>query len=260
MLTADRLSVKYSGASVLRDVSFSIGRGETVAYLGANGSGKTTTAKVLTGLLTAGRGRVLLDGHDVSNDLVAYRRRLGYVPETAEVYPFLSGREYLLLAGRLRSLPERPLRRRVDELLCVFGLADHRNQALATYSKGMRQKVLLCAALLHDPEVLILDEPLSGLDVTAVLVTKALLAGLAARGRIILYSTHLLDVAERICQRVLILHRGRVVADDSVERLRELTKQPSLEQVFSAWVLEDSPADTARHVLEVVARPHGGPA
>ncbi len=253
MLSVEHLSVKYSGAPVLRDVSFTLRPGEIVAYLGANGSGKTTTAKVLTGLLEPGRGRVLLDGRDVALDLVGYRRRLGYVPETADVYPFLSGREYLQLVGRLRCLPERSLRERVDELLDVVGLAEHRHQALASYSKGMRQKVLICAALLHDPSVLVLDEPLSGLDVTAVLVTKFLLKGLAARGRVVFYSTHMLDVAERLCQRVLILHQGRVVADDSVENLRELSRRPSLEEIFSAWVLDDSPEEIAGRMLAIVA-------
>jgi ABC-2 type transport system ATP-binding protein len=260
VLTVEHLGVKYSGVPVLRDVSFSVRPGEIVAYLGANGSGKTTTVKVLTGLLEPGRGRVLLDGRDVSADVVDYRRRLGYVPETADVYPFLSGREYLELVGRLRGLPERALGEQVEELLSILGLAEHKHQPLGSYSKGMRQKVLICAALLHDPEILILDEPLSGLDVGSVLVTKALLAGLAERGRTILYSTHLLDVAERLCRRVLILHGGRIVADDSVENLRELTRRPSLEEIFSAWVLDDSPDETARRLLEVIAAPHQGPA
>ena len=257
VLSVERLRVKYSGRPVLRDVSFSVAPGEIVAYLGANGSGKTTTVRVLTGLLQPGEGRVLVDDHDVAEDLVGFRRRLGYVPETAEVYPFLSGREYLQLVGRLRGLPERALCERIDELLEILGLGEHRHQTLSSYSKGMRQKILICAALVHDPEILILDEPLSGLDVSAVMVTKALLRGLAARGRTILYSTHMLEVAEKLCQRVLILHEGRVVADDSVENLRRLSQQPSLEAVFSAWVLDDSPEEIARRLLEVVAAPVG---
>jgi len=257
VLRVEHLRVKYSGRPVLRDVSFSVAPGEIVSYLGANGSGKTTTVRVLTGLLQPADGRVLVDGRDIAEDLIGYRRRLGYVPETAELYPFLSGREYLQLVGRLRSLPEKALDPRIDELLEILGLGEHRHQALSSYSKGMRQKVLICAALLHDPEILILDEPLSGLDVTAVMVTKALLRGLAERGRTILYSTHLLEVAETLCRRVLILHEGRVVADDSVENLRRLSRQPSLEAVFSARVLESSPEEVARRVIDVVASPVG---
>jgi ABC-2 type transport system ATP-binding protein len=252
MLDLEGVVVQYAGRRVLRDVSFSLRPGEIVAYLGANGSGKTTTVKVLTGLLSPSRGRVRLDGHDIADDPIAFRRRLGYVPETADVYPFLSGREYLQLVGRLRSLPQAGLDDRIDELLALLGLANHRRQALSSYSKGMRQKVLIAAALLHDPEILVLDEPLSGLDVTSVLVVKALLRELAARGRIILYSTHLLEIAEKLCRRVLILHGGRLVADDSVDNLCEL--RLSLEDVFSSWVLEDRPEETAARILEVVGR------
>jgi ABC-2 type transport system ATP-binding protein len=258
MLTLEHVAVTYSGRPVLRDVSFSIGAGEIVAYLGANGAGKTTTMKVVTGLREPDYGRVLYAGRDVAEDPVGFRRRLGYVPETAEVYPFLSGREYLLLSGRLRALAEATLEQRVDELLELLELAPQRHQALDSYSKGMRQKVLIAAALLHDPELLVLDEPLSGLDVSSVLVMKALLRELAARGRAILFSTHQLEAAESLCGRVLILHQGRVVADGSVEDLRELRSQPSLESVFSTWVLEDSPEATAARIARVVSRAAAG--
>jgi ABC-2 type transport system ATP-binding protein len=257
MLSLDHVAVRYSGRPVLRDVSFSIGPGEIVAYLGANGAGKTTTMRVVTGLATPDFGRVLFAGRDVAEDPLGYRRRLGYVPETAEVYPFLSGREYLVLAGRLRALPEGGLQKRVDALLELLGLEAHRHQGLDSYSKGMRQKVLIGAALLHDPQVLILDEPLSGLDVTSVLVMKALLRELAGRGRTILYSTHHLEVAERLCERALILHDGRVVADDSVLNLRELRRRPSLEEIFSTWVLDDQPEATAARIARLVS---GAPA
>jgi ABC-2 type transport system ATP-binding protein len=189
----------------------------------------------------------------VAEDPLGYRRRLGYVPETAEVYPFLSGREYLLFVGRLRALPEATLERRVDELLELLELGPQRHLALDSYSKGMRQKVLIATALLHDPEILVLDEPLSGLDVSSVLVMKALLRELAARGRAILYSTHHLEVAEGLCERVLILHEGRVVADDSVVNLRELRRRPSLEAIFSSWVLEDRPEATAARIARLVS-------
>jgi ABC-2 type transport system ATP-binding protein len=257
MLALDHVAVRYSRRPVLRDVSFSIAPGEIVAYLGANGAGKTTTMKVVTGLREPDYGRVLFAGKDVAEDPLGYRRRLGYVPETAEVYPFLSGREYLLLAGRLRAVPEEELVPRVDELLGLLDLGQDRHKALDSYSKGMRQKVLIATALLHDPEVLVLDEPLSGLDVSSVLVMKALLRELAARGRAILYSTHHLEVAERLCERVLILHEGRVVADDSVANLRELRRQPSLEAIFSTWVLEDRPEATAARIARVVSRTAG---
>jgi ABC-2 type transport system ATP-binding protein len=253
MLVLENVAVRYSGRPVLRDVSFALRPGEIVAYLGANGAGKTTTMKVVTGLVSPAFGRVLFGGRDVSAEPLAYRRRLGYVPETADVYPFLSGHEYLVLAGRLRGLPEATVQRRADELLELLGLQHSRHQPLEACSKGMRQKVLIASALLHDPDVLVLDEPLSGLDVSAVLVIKALLRQLAARGRTILYSTHLLEVAERLCERVLVLHDGRVVADGSVESLREMRDSPSLEAAFSTWLLEDAPERTAARILAAVA-------
>lgn len=244
MLALEHVAVRYSGRVVLRDVSFSIEPGEIVAYLGPNGAGKTTTMKVVTGLREPDHGRVLFRGRDAAEDPLGYRRRLGYVPETAEVYPFLSGREYLLFAGRLRELPEATLERRVDELLELLELGPQRDHSLDAYSKGMRQKVLIAAALLHDPELLVLDEPLSGLDVTSALVMKALLRELASRGRAILYSTHHLEVAERLCGRVLILHEGRVVAEEAVR---------DLESVFATFVREDPPEARAARIAGVVA-------
>jgi ABC-2 type transport system ATP-binding protein len=244
MLALEHVGVRYSGRPVLRDVSFSLEAGEIVAYLGANGAGKTTTMKVVTGLRDADQGRVLFRGRDVRDDPVGYRRRIGYVPETSEVYPFLSGREYLLLAGRLRELPEPTLERRVDELLELLELGPQRDLSLDSYSKGMRQKVLIGAALLHDPELLVLDEPLSGLDVTTTIVMKALLRELAGRGRAILYSTHQLEVAERLCGRVLILHEGRVLAEDTAR---------DLESVFSAFVASTPPEATAARIAAVVS-------
>jgi ABC-2 type transport system ATP-binding protein len=244
MLALEHVGVRYSGRTVLRDVGFSIGAGEIVAYLGANGAGKTTTMKVVTGLREPDQGRVLFRGRDVAEDPLGYRRRLGYVPETAEVYPFLSGREYLLLAGRLRELPEMGLERRVDELLELFELGPQRDLSLDSYSKGMRQKVLIGAALLHDPELLVLDEPLSGLDVTSALVVKALLRELAARGRAILYSTHHLEVVERLCGRVLILRDGRVSSADALQ---------DLESAFASFVDFDPPEARAARIAGVVA-------
>jgi ABC-2 type transport system ATP-binding protein len=252
MLEARDLSHTYSVVPVLRDVDLTVRRGEIVGYLGPNGAGKTTTVRILAGLLAPSRGQVLFEGHDVQDDPLAYRRRLGYVPETPDVYPFLTGHEYLTLVGRLRALPERLLRARVTDLLELLGLRPAQNVPLATYSKGMRQKVLIAAALLHNPDVLIFDEPLSGLDVTTVLVMKSLMRKLAERGRIIVYSSHLLDVVERLCARVVILHHGRIAADDSVANLRELMQRPSLEETFSALVIEEDTDSVADDILEVV--------
>jgi ABC-2 type transport system ATP-binding protein len=207
---------------------------------------------MLTGLLEPTSGAVFLDGRETRLDPLEFRRRLGYVPEEPHLYPFLSGREYLELVGRLRELPAASSARKIAALLDLFGLADAAEQGIASYSKGMKQKVLVIAALLHDPDLLIFDEPDSGLDVTAALVLRHLIANLAARGKAILYTSHILDVVERLCTRVIVLHEGRVVADDSVEQLRTLLASSSLEEVFAHLVLRQDPERIARDIADVV--------
>lgn len=253
MLEARHLLKRFSGITAVGDVSFVLRPGEIVGYLGPNGSGKSTTAKMLTGLLRPTGGQVLLDGRDIHEDLVGFRRRLGYVPEEPLLYPFLSGREFLQLMGRLRELPESLLDRKIDALIELFGLGGAADQSISAYSKGMKQKVLISAALLHDPDVLILDEPDSGLDVTMALVLRHLVQALAARGKAVLYSSHVLDLVEKLCARVIVLSRGRVVADDSVDGLRRLRASGSLEEVFGQLVLRQDPEQTAHDIASVVA-------
>ena len=252
MLEADHLAKRFFGITVVDDVSFVVRPGEVVGYLGPNGSGKTTTAKMCTGLLETSSGSVRFRGKKIDDDLIAYRKRLGYVPEEPHLYTFQSGREYLELVGRLRELPGDVLDRKIDALLDLFGLRTAADQTIGSYSKGMRQKVLIIAALLHDPDVLIFDEPDSGLDVTTTLVLRHLVRALARRGKAVLYSSHVLDIVEKLCDRVIVLHRGRVVADDSLASLEQLMTRRSLEEVFAQLVLRDDPEQTARDVVDVV--------
>src|SRR6266849_2920043 len=175
MLEARSLTKYYNHTLAVKDVSFTIRPGEILGYLGPNGAGKSTTVKMLIGLLEPTSGHIEFYGQEVHRDLKAYQRRIGYVPEEPHLYPHLSGREYLQLVGRLRGMPRLTLERKMDELLRLVGLWEDRHSPLASYSKGMRQKILLMAALLHDPEVLILDEPFSGLDVNAAMVLRSLL-------------------------------------------------------------------------------------
>jgi ABC-2 type transport system ATP-binding protein len=252
MLEARRLVKRFHGHAVVDHVSFAVHRGEVVGYLGPNGSGKTTTTRMLTGLLEPTSGGILFDGRETRLDPLEFRRRLGYVPEEPYLYPFLSGREYLELIGRLREMAPSRMDRKIGALLELFGLSDAGEQGIASYSKGMKQKILVIAALLHDPDLLIFDEPDSGLDVTAALVLRHLIATLAARGKAILYTSHILDVVEKLCTRVIVLHEGRVVADDSVKQLRTLLASSSLEQVFAHLVLRQDPERTARDIADVV--------
>ena len=253
MLEANHLVKRFFGVAAVDEVTFVVRPGEIVGYLGPNGSGKTMTARMLTGLLNPTSGIVTFNGRDIAADMVGYHRRLGYVPEEPHLYPFLSGREYLQLIGRLRELPAALVEKKIDAFLELFGIRDAAEQSISAYSKGMKQKVLISAALLHDPDVLIFDEPESGLDVTAVLVLRNLVRMLAERGKAILYSSHIMEIVEKVCTRVIILHRGRIVADDSAERLRELRSQRSLEQVFSELVLRADPEQTARDIADMAA-------
>jgi ABC-2 type transport system ATP-binding protein len=254
MLEVKRLTKYYRNAPVVDNVSFTVRPGEVTGYLGPNGSGKSTTVKMITGLLEPSEGSVLLDGIDVRKLGSGFKRRLGYVPEEAILYSYLTGLEYLQLIGRLRSLPEQEVNRRANHLLELFSLRPHRHAPISTYSKGMRQRVLISAALLHDPDVLILDEPLSGMDVTSAQLFKHLLDELARRGKMILYISHVLEVVEKVCARVIILHRGRVMADDSVARLRELMNLPSLERIFSELIEQRDLESVAREIAVVVDR------
>jgi ABC-2 type transport system ATP-binding protein len=253
MLEVRNLTKRYSGITVVDQVSFTIRPGEILGYLGANGAGKSTTVKMLTGLIEPSAGEILFNGENVVRDMKGYQRRIGYVAEEAHLYPHLTGREYLQLAGRLRGIHRNVLEPKLDELLRLFGLWEDRHAHLSSYSKGMRQKILLSGALLHDPELLILDEPFSGLDVNAALVLRALIRALAERNKIVLYSSHVLEVVEKVATSVLILRKGKVAAHDSVSNLQNLMAQQSLEGVFSQLTQSGDPVQVAQEILETVA-------
>jgi ABC-2 type transport system ATP-binding protein len=252
VLEARSLTKYYNHTLAVKHVSFTVKPGEILGYLGPNGAGKSTTVKMLTGLIEPSDGQIFYNGRTVYDDFTAFQRRIGYVPEEPHLYPHLSGREYLQLVGRLRGMARPFLEFKMDEFLRLMGLWNDRHTPLASYSKGMRQKILLSAALLHDPDILILDEPFSGLDVTSAMMLRSLLHALAKQGKMILYSSHVLEVVEKVCSTVLILRKGEVVAYDSIHRLRELMSQPSLEGVFAQLAeVEDGDA-VANRILEVM--------
>ncbi|HYA49092.1 MAG TPA: ABC transporter ATP-binding protein [Burkholderiales bacterium] len=254
MLEIQGLSKKFSAITVVNDLHFAVRPGEVLGYLGPNGAGKTTTLKMLAGLLEPTRGRILFDGRDIKTDIYAYKRRLGYVPEQSEIYPNLSATDYLLMVGRLRGLPERALKAKIGEFLKTFELDEEAHAPISSYSKGMRQKVLITAALLHDPDILLLDEPLSGLDVTTSLVVRDLIRGLAGEGKVVVYSSHVLEVTEKVCSKVIILHKGNIVANDSVDNLRHLMNLPSLAEIFSELVVHEDTAAVAGRLVAAMRR------
>ena len=226
-LEAHGLTKYYSAIPAVRGVSFHLRPGGVLGLLGPNGSGKSTTVSILAGLLEPSGGNVRFNGEDVRDDLLAYKAQIGYVPEEAVLYTYLSGPEYLALVGSLRGLSPRTIEARTDGFLSLFGLEDDRHAPLSAYSKGMRQKILISAALIHNPAIVILDEPNSGLDVTTTFVLRSLVQSLAAEGRMIVYSSHVLETVERVASDVIILNDGRVVAHDSVSQLRELMDHSS---------------------------------
>jgi ABC-2 type transport system ATP-binding protein len=252
MLEVRHVWKRYGALTAVRDLSFSVKPGEILGYLGPNGSGKSTTVKMLVGLMPPTRGQILFDGQDVQDHLIEYKAQVGYVPEEAHVYTYLTGPEYLRLTGRLRGIDESPLEQKIERLLGIFGLDGDVHSPLSAFSKGMRQKILLSAALLHNPRVVVLDEPVSGLDVSTALVVRAVVRSLAADGRIIVYSSHELETIEKISTRVMILRAGEVVADDSAARLRELTHAPSLEDVFAQLAVKQDLGLTADAILGAV--------
>ena len=253
-LEVRNLTKRYRRIPVVDRVSFSVQSGEVAGYLGPNGSGKSTTVKMLMGLVEPASGEILLDGVDVRRDFIGFKRRLGYVPEEAHVYPALTGMEYLQLMGRLREMPEAAVNEKATDLLKLFSLYLNRHAPLASYSKGMKQRVLISAALLHDPDILVFDEPLSGLDVSSALLFKHLVAELASRGKVILYISHVLEVVERICAKVIVICKGQIQAEDSVGRLRELMHVPSLEEIFTQLVQHEDMEAVAKDIAEAISR------
>lgn len=252
MLEMRDVSKRYGALTAVSHVSFSVRPGEVLGYLGPNGSGKSTTVKMIVGLMPPSRGQICFEGRDIQDDLLAYKAIVGYVPEEAHVYTYLTGPEYLRLCGRLRGIASGVLEQKIDRFLSIFGLDGDYHATLGSYSKGMRQKILLSAALLHNPRVLVLDEPVSGLDVSTALVMRSVVKALADQGCVVFYSSHELDTVEKISTRVMILRAGKVVADDSAVRLRELMRLPSLEDVFSQLAVKENVGDIAGALVEAV--------
>src|SRR5580658_11134552 len=252
MLELRDVSKRFTGIVAVDRVSFTAQPGEITGYLGPNGSGKSTTMKMITGLLEMTSGEILFDGIPIQRDLIAYKQRMGYVPEEPNLYGHLSGLEYLVMVGQLRALPAKPTADKIDGLLRLFSLHGDRHVPISSYSKGMRQKVLLSAALLHDPDLILLDEPFSGLDVGSALVIRSLIQELAARGKVVLFSSHELETVERVCSRVVILHRGKIVADDSIANLRTLMELPTLEDIFSQLAVEQDTAAISKEIADLI--------
>lgn len=256
MLELKGLYKKYRGIPAIEDVSFNVAAGEVVGFLGPNGAGKSTTVKIITGMLRPDAGHVLFEGHNIRDDMVAFRRVIGYVPEEAHLYGYMSGLEYLQFVGRLRGFSEALIETKATSLLRLLQLGPSQHSPISTYSKGMRQRVLIAAALLHDPRLLILDEPLSGLDAISARLLKDLMELLAVQGKGVLYISHVLETVEQVCNRVVVIGRGRVLANAPPSELTKLMRLPNLESVFAQLVQQQDTPALAQQIFEVIRISH----
>ncbi len=254
MIDAEDLWREYGSRVALHGLTLRVGAGEILGFLGPNGAGKSTTVKILTGMIKPDRGRAIVAGFDVEREPLEVKKRIGYVPESAALYESLSAREYLDLVASLHHLPLESTRPRIEELLDRFGLSAAIDQRLSEFSKGMKQKVLIVSALMHRPEVLFLDEPLTGLDASAALVVKELIRGLAAQGRTIFFCSHVLEVVERICTRIVIINEGRMIADGTAADIAAAAGASTLEQAFVAMTGTRDTAQVTHDLLEALER------
>jgi ABC-2 type transport system ATP-binding protein len=240
----------YDGRVALRNVSLDIRPGEVLGLLGPNGAGKTTAVRILCGLLEADSGAAFVGGRDVRTNPLGARSRLAFVPDGAPLYSNLSPRQHLALVGRLRGMDERAIAAESDRLLGAFDLDTRRDDPVGGFSRGMRQKTALACAILPRPALLVLDEPLEGLDAPTTAVVKEILRGWADRGGAVLYTSHLLDVVERVCDRMAILSAGSLAAAGTLDELRARAGESgTLEQVFRAVTRAEDPATRARAIL-----------
>jgi ABC-2 type transport system ATP-binding protein len=256
MLEVKNATKRYRTIPAVQDVSFTLAEGEVLGYLGPNGSGKSTTVKMITGMIEPSDGEILFRGRNIHEDLSAFRTHLGYVPEEAQVYTHLSGLEYLQLVGRLREMEEPLIDLKANRLLALLGLESWRHSPISLYSKGMKQRILIAAALIHDPKLLIFDEPLSGLDVLSARLFKDLLQQLAAQGKAILYISHVLEVVELVCHRVIVIAKGRILADAPPSELKTSLALANLESVFAQLVKQQDTQSVAQELVQTIAVHH----
>lgn len=252
MIEIDKLSKSYGSTVAVDNLDLLVQPGEIVGFLGPNGAGKSTTVKVLTCMIKPSSGTARICGHDVRTDSLEAKRSIGYVPENGAVYEVTTPNEYLNLVATLHDIDRERAETRSTELLRLFGLSDQSKQQMFDFSKGMKQKVLLCSALLTEPQVLLLDEPLNGLDANTVSVVKELLRSLAGEGRTILFCSHILEVVERLCTRIVIIDHGRFITQGTSEEILEKENADSLEEAFSKITGIADPISVSSDIMDAL--------
>jgi len=234
IITLRDLKKSYDGANnVLKGITLDIAPGQIIGYIGPNGAGKSTTVKIMIGMIPEFSGDVRVFGLNIATDAQEVKKRIGYVPETAALYEMLTPNEFLRFLGRIYAIPEAEIAKRAADMLQLFGLKGNADARMTSFSKGMKQKVLIIASLIHDPDILFLDEPLSGLDANMMVVVKEILSRLAGKGKTIFYCSHVMDVVERVCNRIVIIDKGSIIADGTFDELQGMNKGESLEKIFT---------------------------
>lgn len=233
IITIRNLNKSYGDKRVLKDINLDINKGEIIGYIGPNGAGKSTTVKIMLGLVGEYEGEIKIFGQDINDGDIAYKKKIGYVPETAEVYENLTAREYLTFIGELYGMEYDEVNKKAERLMELFGIKEVYDARLSSFSKGMKQKALIISALLNDPDILFLDEPLSGIDANSVMVFKEVLAELVRKGKTIFYSSHIMEVVEKLSDRIILINNGEIVADGNIEELKSQSMGGSLEKIFN---------------------------
>lgn len=251
IISLQNVSKQYGDKTVLNKVNLDIFPGQIIGYIGPNGAGKSTTVKILTGVIQDYSGTVLLNGKDIREDILGLKQMIGYVPELAELYDLLTPNEYLHFVGALYNLPDAIIKERSTKILQSFGLLEHIDQRMDSFSKGMRQKVLLTSGILHNPSIVILDEPMSGLDANAVIVVKELMQVLKQEGKTIFYCSHMMDVVEKVSDRIVLIDKGTIIANDTIEVLREGSNN-SLEKIFAQMTTSENLNETAGNIAQAM--------
>ena len=256
MIRLQNLVKRYGEQEAVKGLTLEIPDGQLVGLLGPNGAGKSTTLRMLTGMLAPTSGTAEVEGFDVGRQPLEVKRVVGYVPESGALFEALTALEYLTFVASLYHIPENESRARIEQFARFFDLDDATltTKPMSAYSKGMRQKVVITSALLHNPRVVFFDEPLNGLDANAALSFKTLITSLAREGKTIVYCSHILDVVERVAERVVIIHEGRIVADGSVAGLEAETGEKSLERVFNKLTATENLLARAEEFARVLSQ------
>lgn len=252
VITLRDVTMNYGAKRVLKGINLDIYEGQIIGYIGSNGAGKSTTVKIMLGLVDGYRGDIEIFGENIASGNVDYKRKIGYVPENADIYDNLTAFEYLTFMAELYGMDKDVAADKTDQLMYEFDLADVMNNRISSFSKGMRQKVLIISSLLHDPDILFFDEPLSGIDANSVMIIKDIMANLAAKGKTIFYSSHIMDVVEKISNRIVLLVDGQIAADGSFDELKEKNEEGSLEGIFNQLTGFDQHEEKANKITAIV--------